>query len=60
MGFSADLMFQSLSQNPSNVVKRSRIRLMAKGTIKKLDDQERDELSKVYKKVKLNSGVQNL
>lgn len=53
-------MFQSLSQNPSNVVKRSRIRLMAKGTIKKLDDQERDELSKVYKKVKLNSGVQNL
>lgn len=53
-------MFQSLSQNPANVVKRSRIRLMAKGTIKKLDEQEREELSKVYKKVKLSTGVENV
>ena len=53
-------MYQSLSQNPADVVKRSRIRLMAKGTIKKLDDQEREELSKIYKKVKLDTGVANL
>jgi hypothetical protein len=48
-------MLSILSTNPSNCIKRARLRDMAKGTIKKFNDEEKESLLKVMRKVKTNS-----
>lgn len=53
-------MHDILSSNPVSCIKRARLRDMAKGTIKKMDESEKESLIKVMRKVKTNPTPQSI
>lgn len=53
-------MHEILSTNPADCIRRARLRDLAKGSIKKLDDNEKDSLIKVMRKVKTNVPVKSM